>query len=505
MCSQAIRSGTIRDMSGNILIVGAGIAGLGCAMALAREGRQITLLDRDPPPSTDTQTAFEKWERKGVTQLRHSHVFLGCLVSLIRARHPRLHEMLLEAGAREVGFADSLPPQLREAYATQAADTEMAFLFSRRTTLEHVMRAYVQTLPGVTFETGVRARSLATERVGDDLKVIGVNLETDTSPLHARPADLVIDAGGRNSILTDDLRSRGAIIEEERKPAGILYFTRHYRLREGQAEPPRDNIPGAGDLGYIKFGVFAADNKHFSITLAVPEIEQHLRVVTVNPSTFDAICNQIPGMARWIDPARAEPVTRVFGMGNLFNVWRSYVKTGRPQALNFFSVGDAAIRTNPLYGRGCSLSVMHAHILSDVLERTPDAATRAVLFDQESRRQIRPYWDAIVKQDDGAIRRARNEQKSGYKPRLKARLIRSFADDAVGPAMRRHLDVYRAIMKTFHMLEAPAVWLRNPIVMAKVLWTWITPRSAKAALYPPKPGPSRTEMLAHLGIPEQPA
>lgn len=492
-------------MSETIVIVGAGIAGLGAAMALAREGRNITLLDRDPPPSTDAETAFEKWERKGVTQLRHSHVFLGCLVSLLRTRHPRLHQMLLEAGAREVGFAESLPPQLRDAYTGKGGDEEMAFLFSRRTTLEYVMRAYVQALPGVAFETGVRVRSLATDKVGDIVRVTGVNAETDTAPLHLKPADIVIDAGGRNSILTDDLRSRGASIDEERNPAGILYFTRHYRLKDGQVEPPRDNIPGAGDLGYIKFGVFAADNRHFSITLAVPEIEQRLRLVTLDPKVFDTICSQIPGIARWIDPTRAEPVTKVFGMGNLFNVWRSFAKEDRPQALNFFAVGDAAIRTNPLYGRGCSLSVMHAHILSGILDRTSDAAERARLFDQESRREIRPYWDAIVKQDQGAIRRARNEQKPGYRPRLKARLIQSFAEDAVGPATRRHLDVYRAIMKTFHMLDVPTMWLKNPVVMTKVFWTWLTPKAAKTSLYPPKPGPTRSEMLARLGIAEQPA
>lgn len=492
-------------MSDNIVIVGAGIAGLGSAMALAREGRRITLLDRDPPPSTDAETAFEKWERKGVTQLRHSHVFLGCLVSLIRARHPRLHEMLLDAGAREVGFQESLPPQLRGAYAGQPGDEQLAFLFSRRTTLEYVMRAYVQTLPGVTFETGVRVRGLASEKVDGTLRVIGVNLETDTTPLHLRRADIVVDAGGRNSLLTDDLRSQGAVIDEDRNPAGILYFTRHYRLRDGQAEPPRDNIPGAGDLGYIKFGVFAADNRHFSITLAVPEIEQRLRLVTPDPKVFDAICNQIPGMARWIDPSRAEPVTKVFGMGNLFNVWRNYVKDGRPQALNVFAVGDAAIRTNPLYGRGCSLSVMHAHILADALERSADPSERAILFDRESRKQIRPYWESIVKQDNGAIRRAKNEQRPDYQPRWKARLIQSFAEDAVGPATRRHLDVYRAIMKTFHMLDHPTVWLKNPVVMAKVLWTWLMPRSAKTALYPPKPGPARGEMLEHLGIAERSA
>ena len=487
-------------MAESIIIVGAGIAGLGSAMALAREGRKITILDRDPPPSMDVETAFEAWERKGVTQLRHSHVFLGCLVSLIRQKHPRLHEMLLAAGAREIGFEESLPPQLRGRYTPDMGDQEMAFLFSRRTTLEHVMRAYVERLPGVTFETGVRVKTLVTRKTGDAIEVTGVNTENDTTPPTARLADLVIDCCGRNSLLTDELRGAGASIEEERHPAGILYFTRHYRLKPGQSEPPRDNVPGAGDLGYIKFGVFAAVNRHFSITLAVPEIESKLRTATFNPETFDRICNEIPGAARWIAPDRAEPVTKVFGMGNLFNVWREYAKGDQPQTLNFFAVGDAAIRTNPLYGRGCSLSVMHAHILAGVLDQAQDPRERAILFEKETRKEIRPYWDSIVKQDQGAIRRAQNEQKPGYRPRLKARLIRSFAEDAIGPATRSHIDVYRAILKTFHMLEAPTVFLKNPVVMAKIFWTWAKPKSSKANLYPPKLGPARDEMLARLGL-----
>ena len=106
----------------------------------------------------------------------------------------------------------------------------------------------------------------------------------------------------------------------------------------------------------------------------MPEIESKLRVVAMKPETFDDICNQMPGAARWIDPARAEPVTKVFGMGNLHNVWRTFVKDGKPTVLNYFAVGDAGLRTNPLYGRGCSSAVMHAHILADVLETTSDPA-----------------------------------------------------------------------------------------------------------------------------------
>ena len=92
-----------------VAVIGAGIAGLGVAMALARDGREITLIDRDAPPPQSIETAFETWERKGVTQLRHSHVFLGRLVSLIRDKHPVLHKMLHDAGAREIEFEETLP------------------------------------------------------------------------------------------------------------------------------------------------------------------------------------------------------------------------------------------------------------------------------------------------------------------------------------------------------------------------------------------------------------
>ena len=487
-------------MAESIVIIGAGIAGLGSAMALASKGRDITIVDRDPPPPSNVETAFETWERKGVTQLRHSHVFLGCLVTLIRKKHPQLHAMLRDAGAREITFEESMPISLRPNYQKSEDDIDMAFLFSRRTTLEYVMRNYVETLPGVRFVTNTRVKRILTTREKGNTTVSSVIIERDDTANEELAGDIIIDATGRNSVIVDALREQGVQIDEEKSPAGILYFTRHYRLKPGYDEPPRDSTPGAGDLGYIKFGVFAADNRHFSITLAVPEIENKLRAATVDPSIFDAICMKIPGTARWVDLQRAEPVTKVFGMGNLFNVWRRFVQNNEPTILNFFAVGDSAIRTNPLYGRGCSSAVLHAHLLADILNSTSDPRQRALDFDRMASRDLRPFWNAIVKQDLGAIRRAQNEQKSGYEPRWKARMIKSFAEDAVGPATRSDLSVYRAIMKGFHMLETPTTWLKNPMIIGKVLLTWATPKSFKSALYPPKLGPDRAEMLSSLGI-----
>ena len=74
-----------------------------------------------------------------------------------------------------------------------------------------------------------------------------------------------------------------------------------------------------------------------------------------------------------------EPVSPVYAMGNLASVWRTLLKEGQPQVLNFFMIGDAAIRTNPLYGRGCSAGMIHAHALSAILDATDDPAERAEL------------------------------------------------------------------------------------------------------------------------------
>ena len=95
---------------------------------------------------------------------------------------------------------------------------------------------------------------------------------------------------------------------------------------------------------------------------------------------FDSICMTIPGLRPWISASQATPTTAPFGIGQIHAVWRDYVHDEGPQLLNFFAVGDSAIRTNPLYGRGCSTGTLHAHILADVLANHSDPAQRAQTF-----------------------------------------------------------------------------------------------------------------------------
>jgi hypothetical protein len=108
----------------------------------------------------------------------------------------------------------------------------------------------------------------------------------------------------------------------------------------------------------------------------------------------------------------------------------------------------------------------------------------------------------MVTLDLQAIRRAKNERDPDYKPRLRARIMKSFTDDGLMPAQRAHVSVSRAMSRVFHMLDEPTAFLKRPEIVARILATWATPKSVKEArdYYPPKMGPERHEMFARLNL-----
>ena len=308
---------------GRVIVVGGGVAGLFAAMMLAGDGRAITILERDPAPpdvgeGAELDAAFEGWRRPGVGQLRHSHAFLARLINIVRRRHPALLDQLKAAGCREVPLSELVPTTLKDRFAAEPGDADMSILMSRRTTFELVARRYVAALPGVTFRPGVFVKRLCFAPAATPPAVTGVETESG----EAIPADVVVDAAGRRTLAPDWLAEAGIEVAETGEPAGILYYTRHWRLSPGQSRPPRTPFPGAGDLGYLKFGLFEADNGWFSITLAAPESEVELRQALVKPEVFDAACEAIPGLAPWIEPERAKAQTKVFAMGELRSKWR---------------------------------------------------------------------------------------------------------------------------------------------------------------------------------------
>jgi 2-polyprenyl-6-methoxyphenol hydroxylase-like FAD-dependent oxidoreductase len=483
-------------MNERVVVIGAGMAGLWSAMALSGPGRDIVVLDRDPPPPEGgADVAFDDWQRRGVGHLRHSHAFLARLRTIVRDRHPALLEALKTEGCRELGFEGSLTPKHKEAYKPAPIDADLAILTSRRTTLELVMRRYVEGLAGVSLRPQTFVKTLAVE-AGAPPRVTGVVLE-DGSTLEA---DLVVDAAGRTSSAPEQLAAAGVNIPESSEPCGVIYFTRHYRLNPGCEEPPRTRAGATGDLGYLKFGVFPGDNGCFSITLCAPEVEEEMRKAIVDPEVFDAICRELPGVAPWIEPERARPTSRVFGMGQLESRWRELAPGDRPAVLGFFPVGDSVVRTNPLYGRGCSFAAVSAYLLADALASTANPSARVLVYRDGLERELRPYYDVMRKADRGAIKRARAALLPEGKPSLRGKVMRSFLEDGVAIAIREDVELLRAFMRGFHMLEHPEAWLKRPRNLAKIVRVWARGKARNADLYPARGGPDRTEMFEKVGV-----
>jgi 2-polyprenyl-6-methoxyphenol hydroxylase-like FAD-dependent oxidoreductase len=481
-------------MAEKVLVIGAGIAGLWTALALAPTGREVILLDRDPPPPEGgPEEAFAHWTRRGVGQMRQSHAFLARLRVLLRQHHPRLLQDLLEAGCRELSMASGLTAEQRRSYRPQAGDEDLAVLTSRRTTLELVIRRYVERLPGVTIRPSTFVRELILD-AGPTVR--GVRLEGGSELL----ADLVVDAAGLGSTAFEQLTAAGAGVTETSEGCGVIYFTRHFRLRPGLEEPPRTRLRTTGDMGYLKFGVFPGDNGCFSITLCTPEVEEELRKAVFDPAAFDAVCAIIPGLAPWTDPARSEGVGRVHGMGRLESRWRDLAPNGRAGVRGFFSIGDSLVRTNPLYGRGCSFSAVCAYLLRDALDDAPDPAARLVCYRDAVERELRPYYQVMLQADRSAIRRARAALTPGHRPSLQGRIVRSFLENGVNLAIRDDPDLLREFLRGFHMLEHPQAWLRRPRNLAKVLARWAQGRKDKAGREPVRLGPSRDETMQALGL-----
>ncbi len=491
-----------------VALVGAGVCGMFTAMALARRGHEITILDRDdPPPEGDADAAFFDWQRTGAAQFRHPHAFLGLMCSLIETHYPELLEALYAAGARRVDFAEMLRPELKARYDAEpaevrAGDEKMWVLLCRRATIETVVRRHVELLENVEIRTGLRVTGLETRTDNGLLWATGVTFDDPATGAQTLRADLVIDASGRTSHFPRWLRDLGQTVREEKHDAEIVYYTRHYQLAPGQAEPERDGRAGAGDLGYLKYGVFPGDNGHFAIILCVPMAETALRKAVRDSATFDRICLNIPGLEPWLADGRSTGTTDAFGIGDIQSVWRHYTdEAGNPFILDFFAVGDAALRTNPLYGRGCSTSILHAEILGAVLEDTTDPFERAVCFAERTEDELRPIHAASLREDRNGIRRSAavlTGQPLNRAKSLRAWLRLAFGD-ALSAASREQLHVLRGAMRSFHLLEKPGEFLKDRAIQRTVVRYMLRGRRRNAATRL-QPGPDRQTMHERIGI-----
>jgi 2-polyprenyl-6-methoxyphenol hydroxylase-like FAD-dependent oxidoreductase len=348
-------------------------------------------------------------------------------------------------------------------------------LACRRTTFEWVLRRVVAAEQGVDLRTGAAVTGVAADESGDRPHVTGVRLAGGGTIA----ADLVVAAVGRRSAVSEWLAHVGAAdVREEADDTGIVYLSRFYALRAGSEPPTRSSLL-AGDLGYVKYGVFAGDNRTFSITLATPSDDDALRKLLSDPSCFKAATRQLVAAAPFLD-GRAVPLgsdaDRVHVMAGLVNRWSDYVVDGVAVATGIVPVGDAVLCTNPLYGRGCSTALWGAELLTAAVADHPgDVRAAALAYDVALREQIRPWYRAGVEADAEARRVATallaggDPDGDGTNPRT---MMRAILRQGLVPATRSDPVVLRAFSRSFNLLVAPDALVKDADVGARVLAVW---------------------------------
>jgi flavin-dependent dehydrogenase len=443
-----------------VVVVGGGIAGLSCALTLAPRGFDVVIFERDPAPSSANESAAEiEQRRRGVPQAVHPHFFMGRLREALRAHHPGLLTRLAAAGAGEGTFAETLHPAAREGLTPHAADAALTSIAARRTTFERVMREYVVERGLARIECGAGVASLIAAPAVLP-RVRGVRVQrAGRAATDDELADVVVDASGRAGTLTRELSALGVRLDEERHDAGIFYFTRHYELLPGCESPLSHGIPGLIFADFV-VGALPSDRGAFTVTYQVQRDDPEMVALARDPERFQALCMRLPALARWVDPVRARPTSPVFGFGQMDSFWRSCVAAGEPVVLGLHFAGDARVRSNPRYGRGCTWSYLSAELLARTLAETRDPRERALRYDAALERELRADWRTMLAMDRSS--RARFEAAVGLRTPTLGDRVRDAFTRFVDEAQVADGELFRGIWAGYHGFARMDAWLRSP-------------------------------------------
>jgi len=468
-----------------IAVVGAGMGGLACALALGRRDFEVTLYERDAAHGEGFSGASEIAERRrGVPHAVHPHFFMGRLRELLRAHHPALLARLAEAGAGDGRFEDALHAIARSHYGARAEDAALTSIAARRTTLERVLREYVRERGLARIASGAEVRALWFEE-SEPPRVRGLRLASEDVE-----ADIVVDASGRTGTLA---RALGDRVAEEQHDAGIVYFTRHYRLAPGREFPTTHGIPGLIFPDFI-VGALPADHGFFTVTYQVYRDDPEMIAVVRDAERFHALAMKLPAISRWVNPERALPASDVFGFGQMDAFWRSPVVRGEPRVLGLHFAGDAAVRSNPKYGRGCTWSLLSAELLGDALVAATSPRARALHYAAALEREFRADWRTMLAMDRAA--RARFETSAGLRSRTLADRASDAFADLVDEAQVSDGDFFREIWRGYHGFARMDAWMRSPGAWLRVGRHAALRPSRRAALAERRVRPSRAQILA---------
>lgn len=465
----------------SILIAGGGICGLGAALLLARDGHEVTILERDPSPPPDSLAdAWDLWNRSGVAQFRQPHNFMPGLRLLLDAELPDVQDALSRAGASRFDLLNPMPPSFRDR-APRPIDDQLWTLTARRPVGEWVFADAVRREPRITIRRGVAVRELiaGTPVMAATPHVVGVRT-TDGAELRA---PLVVDASGRHSRAVDWLTAIGARRPvEEQADSGFVYYTRYFRGVE-----PQRTAPVLSSLGTISLLTLPGDNGTWSVTIFTATGDQPLKQLR-HDDTWTRVVRACPLHAHWLE---GEPISGVHAMAGIVDRARRFVVDGAPIATGFVAIADAWACTNPSAGRGLTVGFLHARELRNTL-RDVSNDPRAVVeaFDARTESRLRPWYDAQIAVDRARFAEMNALREGRERPRPTDELFRGIA--SLFSTMPLDPDLFRAALEYVGTITPVQEILRRPEIQQRIA----TVRAAVVNAPPPSlPGPDREQLL----------
>ena len=366
-----------------ILVLGAGPTGLTPAMLLARDGHDVTVLERDPArPPAGAEACWAGWERAGVAQFRQLHLLLPRWREVMAAELPAVLDALRAAGGLDHNVLHHRP--VAPTGGWQPGDERFGTGTGRRPVLESAIAAVAARCAGVRIRRGVAVTGLVTETSGAVPRVVGVR----TGPGELR-ADLVVDAGGRRSAVARWLADAGRPPTEERADCGYVYYGRHFR---GPLPDGVDAVLSHNDS--VSLLTLPGDGDTWGVGIAVSSRDRALRSLR-DVRCWEAALRSYPATRGWIE---AEPITGVSVIAGIEDRRRELVVDGVPAVTGLLAVGDAWACTNPSVGRGITIGALHACVLRDVVakEGTADADALVQRFAAETAAVVAPYVDSTL-------------------------------------------------------------------------------------------------------------
>lgn len=367
------------------VVLGAGMAGLLAARALADRYAEVVLVDRDDPPADPAP-------RRGVPQGRHIHALLAGGQQALEQLLPGLTDELVVAGAARGDLLADTRMYL-SGHRLRSVRSGLAFVSVSRPLLEDRVRRRVLARPEVRMVGSCDAVGLVTSADARHVTGARVLRRADGSAPQVLDAALVVDATGRGSRAADWLAGLGhARPPEERVPVDVGYATRTYRL-------PPDVLDGA-------LGVLLGLSPDHPRGGALARIEGDRWMVSLigvrgehpptDPAGFAAFAASLgfPDITRALEAGEPldEPVAHRFPA----NVRRRYDRL-RTLPAHFLVLGDAVCCLDPAYGQGMSIAALEAVALRRHLEHRSRVAPRA--WYRQVARITAPVWDVTAGAD----------------------------------------------------------------------------------------------------------